>query len=233
MCGSRDPGNLDDMLKGWGHAAVWLHIISSVAWMAEALTLFTLMAVGSGGDPGQRASALSMAHVVDHHLLAPAANASLFTGVLLAGATSWGYFRHWWMFAKFAITIVQFNAAIILLSPALGEAEAAARAGDPSPAPWPLIAGTALMASAIAFQAWLSVAKPWKRTPWAAQAKPKTAPVWVFVLAVCAPLADIVVGAVLGFPSPLLSLIAVVVVLVHRRRSVRAGRAAPRVAAAA
>ncbi|MDQ0376763.1 hypothetical protein [Amycolatopsis thermophila] len=210
------------MLKGWRHAAVWLHIITSVGWMAEALTLFALMLIGSGGDPGRRASALSMAHVIDLHLLAPLANASAFTGFLLAAATPWGFFRHWWVFGKFTITVVQFNVAIIVLSPALAAAERAALAGEP--APWPLAGGTALMASAIAFQAWLSVAKPWKRTPWAGPGKPKTGPVWVFAAAVCAPIADAGIGIALGFPLPLLSLIALVVRLVSRSRGAR-GRA--------
>ncbi len=217
-------GSLGSMLKSWRHAAVWLHIITSVGWMAEALTLFVLMLIGSGGDPGRRASAMSMAHAIDLHLLAPLANASAFTGFLLAAATPWGFFRHWWVFGKFTITVVQFNVAIIVLSPALADAEQAALAGDPSPAPWGLIAGTVLMVSAIAFQAWLSVAKPWKRTPWAGAAKPQTGPVWVFAAAVCAPLADAGIGLVLGFPIPLLSVIALVTRLVSRRRSVLPAR---------
>ncbi len=217
MSGAAGSGSLGSMLKGWRHAAVWLHIITSVGWMAEALTLFALMLIGSGGDPGRRASAMSMAHAIDLHLLAPLANASAFTGFLLAAATPWGFFRHWWVFGKFTITVVQFHVAILVLSPALADAERAALAGEPPPGA--LVAGTVLMASAIAFQAWLSVAKPWKRTPWAGAAKPPTGPLWVFVAAVCANGADAGIGLVLGFPLPLLSLVALVTRLLTRRRS--------------
>lgn len=203
----------------WRHAVVWLHVITSVGWMAQALVLFTLLATGfTSDDPVIRASATSMAHVVDTELLAPSANAAAFTGLMLAASTAWGFFRSWWVLVKFVITIVQLYAGIFVLSEAL---RAASAQGDRIP-PLPLLVGTALMASAIAFQAWLSVAKPWRRTPWAGQRKPPAAPNRIFIAAVLAPLADIATGIALGFPSPLFQLVVLATRLVTRQRQIRA-----------
>jgi hypothetical protein len=152
-----------------------------------------------------------MADRLDSVLLAPMANVSAFTGLLLAGATAWGYFRHWWVLTKFALTFVQLYAGIFLLSPALRDA------ADTGTVAWQQIAGASLMASALSFQAWLSIAKPGKRTPWSPAAKPPTAPTWVFVAGVAAPAVDVGAGILAGYPLPALSLIMLVVLGFERR----------------
>src|SRR3954464_14629776 len=101
----------------WRQAVVWLHVVTSVGWMGQALALFVLLALGLGSeDSATRIAATSMAHEIDTVLLAPLANASAFTGFMLAASTAWGYFRHWWVLAKFAVTLVQLYAGIFLLS---------------------------------------------------------------------------------------------------------------------
>ncbi|MGW4063375.1 hypothetical protein ACWEGE_34160 [Amycolatopsis sp. NPDC004747] len=183
-------------------AVVWLHVVSSVAWMSQALALVVLM---SSGAP-------AMADRLDSVLLAPMANVSAFTGLLLAGATAWGYFRHWWVLTKFALTLLQLYAGIFLLSPALRES------ADTGTVAWAQVAGASLMASALAFQAWLSVAKPGRRTPWSPTAKPPTAPGWVFVAGIGAPAFDVAAGLALGYPLPAAELITLVVLLGFERR---------------
>lgn len=203
--------------KTWRQLTVWLHVITSVGWMGQALALFTLLMISRTSEDGAiRVAATSMAHEIDMFLLAPLANASAFTGFMLAAATAWGFTRHWWVLAKFAITLVQLYAGIFLLSGALQDSVGS------EPPPMALVAGTALMASALAFQAWLSVAKPWGKVR--SGAKLPTAPTWVFVAAVLAPLADITVGLMLGYPLPALSLIVLIVQLVRRRRLLAAPR---------
>ncbi|MFC4082557.1 hypothetical protein [Amycolatopsis samaneae] len=206
----------------WRQAVVWLHVLSSVAWMGEALALLTLLVLGvTTDDPRLRVSATSMAHVLDRTLLAPMANAAAFTGVLLAAATAWGLFRHWWVLTKFVLTLVQLYAGIFLLSGALSDAVDAAKAGAPVPVGWPMIAGTALMASVLAFQAWLSVAKPGKRTSRSPAGKPRTAPPWVFAAGIAAPAADTTAGLLLGYPLPALSLLVLAAVLTTRPARLR------------
>ncbi|MFD9960436.1 DUF2269 family protein [Amycolatopsis sp. NPDC058986] len=206
----------------WRQAVVWLHVLSSVVWIGEALALMTLLVLGATtDDPRVRVSATSMAHVLDTTLLAPMANAAAFTGILLAASTAWGFFRHWWVLTKFVLTLAQLYAGIFLLSGALRDSVEAARAGAPVPIGWPLIAGTALMAGVLAFQAWLSVAKPGKRTSWSPTAKPRTAPAWIFAAGIAAPLADTTAGLLLGYPLPALSLLMLATVLLTRPTRLR------------
>nr|WP_198028921.1 hypothetical protein [Actinoplanes sp. N902-109] len=173
-----------------------------MGWMSQAMALCVLLSVGLANDR-VRSAAMSMAVALDGRLVGPMADASAFTGIMLAAATPWGFFLYWWVLAKFSITIVQLYAGIFVLSPALP--------GGPSARQ---IAGTALMASAIAFQGWLSVAKPWRRVR---PGRPGTAPPWVFVVAVLGALADLALALVVGHPLPLLSIGLLVVVLVRRR----------------
>jgi hypothetical protein len=203
-------------------AVVWLHVVSSVAWMSQALALVVLM---SSGAP-------AMADRLDTVLLAPMANVSAFTGLLLAGATAWGYFRHWWVLTKFALTLGQLYAGIFLLSPALRDS------ADTGAVAWPQIAGASLMASALAFQAWLSVAKPGRKTPWSPAAKPLNAPAWVFVAGILAPAFDVAAGLLLGYRLPATELVMLIVLLgferrARRRRARRPSARSPRSAPAA
>jgi hypothetical protein len=198
------------MTKRWRQLTVWLHILSSAGWMAQAMTLCVLLSVGLGAeDDSVRDAATSMAAAVDARLLAPMADASAFTGIMLAAATPWGFFRHWWVFTKFTITLVQLFLGIFLLSPVLAHSVIA----GPS---LRQVVGTALMAGAIAFQGWLSVAKPWGRTRPGRRPAAGTAPPWVFVLTVLGGLADLALALVIGHPLPLLSLGLIVVGLARR-----------------
>jgi hypothetical protein len=72
----------------WRQLVVWLHVITSVGWMGQAVTLVSLLAV-SLADSGNALAATTMTRHLDIGLLAPLANASAFTGLLLAASTSW------------------------------------------------------------------------------------------------------------------------------------------------
>jgi hypothetical protein len=91
-------------------------------------------------------------------------------------ATPWGFFRNWWVLAKFGITLVQLYPGIFVLSSALTEAADTARGSVG------LVVGAGLMAGAIAFQAWLSVAKPWGTVGGGRRTRAGTAPAWVFAM---------------------------------------------------
>jgi uncharacterized membrane protein len=211
------PGND----RTWRQLTVWLHAVSSIGWMALALSLVALL-VHAVTHPQDAAAATAMAHVLDADLLAPLANASASTGIVLSLGTAWGLAQHWWVLTKFAITLVQLYAGIFLLSDALDQTAATAA---PGPA---LIGGTIAMASALGFQAWLSVVKPWPRTRWAKRrgngraTRLPTAPAGLFAVAVIGPLVDIAVGAVVGFPLPVLASASVIAAVVVRRRALRA-----------
>ncbi|MFG1604795.1 hypothetical protein [Actinoplanes sp. NPDC049265] len=203
------------MTKRWRRLTVWLHILTSVGWMSQALALCVLLSAGyAADDPSVRDAATSMAHVLDTRLLGSMADASAFTGIMLAAATPWGFFRNWWVLVKLAITLVQLYLGIFLLSPQL----TASLTTGPAPAQ---LAGTALMASAIAFQAWLSVAKPWGKVRGRPGPAPGPAPWWVFAATVTGALADLAFAAVVGHPMPLLSLVLLAAGLIRRPRWAR------------
>jgi uncharacterized membrane protein len=203
--------------RRWRQLTVWLHVLTSVGWMALALTLFALLVPALTAAPDRAAAAATAAHHLDTVLLAPFANASAATGLLLGLGTAWGLTQHRWVLVKLLITLVQLYLGIFLLSPVLG-----ALAAGGGPAPLGLVVGTAAMAGAIAFQAWLSVAKPGGRTRRSGRAVklPQAAP-WVFAAAVLAPLIDIAVGTAVGFPTPVLSLLTVGLAAEVRRRARR------------
>ncbi|MFG1918382.1 hypothetical protein [Micromonospora sp. NPDC048898] len=200
------------MNRRWRQLTVWLHILTSVGWMAQAMALCVLLAVGlATDDVVVRDAATAMAHRIDGRLLAPMAGVSVCTGIVLAAATPWGFFLHWWVLTKFTISMIQVYAGIFVLSPAL----TGSLTGGPSLG---LVIGTALMAGAIAFQGWVSIRKPWGRVRRAQRGTAPTGPGWIFAATVLGGVAELSIALVLGHPLPLLSVILIVLVLVSRRR---------------
>ncbi|WP_163506284.1 hypothetical protein [Fodinicola acaciae] len=184
---------------------VWLHIVASVGWMSQALVLLTLMVFAMSNRVWHDA-AVHFARLLDKQLLAVLANASAFTGFMLSALTMWGYFRYWWVLAKASISVVQLTIGVFFLDP------------DATPLS---MGAAALMASALGLQAWMSVAKPWKRTPWSDARRLPPAPQWMFAACIAVVVADLVLGLRLGFPSPLFELIVVIAYPVWRSRRLR------------
>jgi hypothetical protein len=189
-----------------------LHVVTSVGWMSQALALFALLTYGrTAPSPDLELAAYRMAEVLDAHVLLYLANASAFTGLMLAALTPWGYFRYWWVLVKLAITLSQLYLGIFILSPSLAACAAAAERGQDGPA-GRLAAASLLMVSAIAFQAWVSVAKPWSRTPWSRSARPPRTRAWLYAAVIAIPVADYLVGV------PVLQLLTVVGYPIWRAR---------------
>jgi hypothetical protein len=201
---------------------VALHVVTSVGWMGQAVALLALLiAILAADTLTAQAHAAWAAEYLDAHVLAFAANTSAFTGLLLAAATPWGFARHWWVATKLVLTVGRLYAGIFVLSGALRGIGASGGGG-------PVLAvavGAGLMASGLAVQTWLSVAKPWGRTPLRRRGdRGATAPAWVFVLGIVAPVVDIVIGSMSGRPLPVcslavLALLGVRGVLESRRRT--------------
>ncbi|MEU4805834.1 hypothetical protein [Actinosynnema sp. NPDC023587] len=201
---------------------VWLHVITSTGWMCMALALFVVVTHALGVTGPARTATFDVAVLIDTDVLQFMATTSAFTGLVLSGLTPWGYFRHWWVAAKFVITFSQLSVGIFVLSPQLHQDGSSVL----------MRVGSLLMAGALAGQVWLSVAKPFKRTPWARPGKPPTAPGWAFMACVAVPAVDYLVGEFLfGQNIPLLSMVIVVVhpvvraVSRRRQASIRAARA--------
>ncbi len=192
----------------WGRQTlVWMHAVTSIGWMSLALSLLVLLVWGT-------AAGFEAARVLDRQLLAHLGTSGAFTGLMLAALTAWGYLRYWWVAVKFAITLTQLYVGMFVLSPRL-EAAGGPEAGDAGA----LIAGSALMVGAIAFQAWISVTKPWRQTPWAEPRwRPQVFPAWFFWASVAIPVVDYFAWkALFGSPAPLLSLLVALIFPWYRR----------------
>lgn len=208
--------------RRWRRLLLLAHVLGSIAWMTCALALLALLALGAtSADPTETAAAARMAHHLDVVLLAPAANAAVFTGLVLALATPWGLAAHRWVLAKVVLTVVQMVAGIALLS---GWLTATAEAG--APASTAQLVAPLVMAAVLAFQVWLSLAKPGGRTRWgrAGDGTPRrlpTAPGWLFAVAVAAVVVDLAIAVVVAGPLPVAQIAVLLLVAVVRVRATR------------
>jgi ferredoxin-NADP reductase len=214
-------------VRVWRGLLVWLHVISSVTWMSQALTLLVLLSLSAVAPPGEfKVATAEVAELLDHKILGYSAITAAFTGFGLAAVTTWGYFHHWWVSTKFVLTLAQILTGTLVIAEALPDIVAAARAGTDGAAV-PSAAAVGLVAGALAFQVWLSVAKPWGRTARGRQAQAKapgqlsTAPAPVIATVFVAALLDIPLSVVVAVPLPAFSLPALILALVVRRRRTR------------
>ena len=83
------------------------HIASSVGWLGAVVSFLALAIVGltTRDDQTVRAAYVAMELGV-WFAIVPLAIASLITGLVQSLGTPWGLFRHFWIIAKFVITIV-------------------------------------------------------------------------------------------------------------------------------
>lgn len=94
-------------------AALTAHIVSSVGWLGAIVPYLALAIAGLASGDAQmgRAVLLSM-EVIGWYVIVPISLAALVSGLVQALGTQWGLLRHWWILAKFALTIV---AVVVLL----------------------------------------------------------------------------------------------------------------------
>lgn len=94
--------------------ALVLHVVASVGWLGAVAAFLALAVVGLTSADAQtvRGAYLAMAPVTDL-VIVPLCLAALATGLLQSLGTPWGLFRHHWVVAKLAITLV--STLILLL----------------------------------------------------------------------------------------------------------------------
>jgi hypothetical protein len=84
------------------------HLVSAVGWIgaAAAYLVLALAALTSGGVETVRAAFIAMELL--YFALVPLAAVALLTGLAQALGTSWGLLRHYWVLAKFVLTVIAF-----------------------------------------------------------------------------------------------------------------------------
>lgn len=93
--------------------ALTVHVTSSIGWLGAVAGFLVLAIAGlRSRDPLIVRSAYLGMDLVARYLVVPLNIAALLTGLVQALGTPWGLFRHYWVVAKFLITIA---ATIILM----------------------------------------------------------------------------------------------------------------------
>ena len=93
--------------------ALTAHVTSSVGWLGAVVAYLALTIVGlTSGDPQLARAAYVVIEVLGWWVIVPFSLAALLTGLVQSLGTEWGLFRHYWILAKFLLTI---GAIIVLL----------------------------------------------------------------------------------------------------------------------
>ena len=91
-----------------------VHVVASVGWVGAIISFLALGIVGlSSQDVDTVRGVYLVAEPVTYFVLVPLALASLLTGLVQSLGSTWGLFRHYWVLAKLALTVVA--TAILLL----------------------------------------------------------------------------------------------------------------------
>lgn len=221
--------------RSWRALLVTIHVVASVCWLGLAIALVALLGLSVSSAPGEtKVAAAAMANELDLTVLGFSAMIAALTGFALSTTTAWGWFQHRWVATKVVLTLGQLTLGTVVLGQALPGVVDDARAGSDGAAV-PVALGLGLVASGLATQVWLSVAKPGGRTARGrgASGRSPTAPAAIFALLVVLPAADTALHAFGALELPVLTAGGVIVALVARRRSLpprTVGHGAPRVA---
>ncbi|MFJ9011684.1 hypothetical protein [Streptomyces canus] len=95
------------MPAGIRKLALTAHVASSVGWLGSVAVFLVLAVVGLTGQDAERVrGAYAAMDVTGWYVIVPLAFASLLTGLIQSLGTTWGLFRHYWVLAKLALTLV-------------------------------------------------------------------------------------------------------------------------------
>jgi len=155
--------------KNW---LVSVHVIMGATWFGTAICMIVISLMNVSNDNGDVLYALnSTLKTLDDIIIIPTATASLVTGALLSWLTIWGFFKHYWVIAKWIGTVTLITVGTIWLGPwvntitSISEAERLQALANPLyafDAKGALIVGIIQTAS-VAFIIAISVLKPWGR----------------------------------------------------------------------
>ena len=151
--------------------ALTAHVTSSVGWLGAVAGFLALAIAGLTSDDAQmvRAAYLAM-ELTAWFVIIPLSLASPLTGLIQSLGTTWGLFRHYWVLAKFLITIPATLVLLLHMQPighmARVVAETTLARGDLAGMRIQLVAnaGAALLVLLVATA--LSVYKPGGMTPY-------------------------------------------------------------------
>lgn len=151
------------------------HVALSVAWIGAAAAFLVLSIVGMNSrEPDLTRSVYLSANLIGMYAVVPLSLAAAATGLIQSLGTRWGLFRHYWVLAKFGLTLL--SIAVLLMHQFGAIAQAARLAGRVDPAALPnaeltslgfvLVRASALGIVVLIAVTALSFYKPWGLTPY-------------------------------------------------------------------
>jgi hypothetical protein len=155
--------------------ALTSHVITSVGWFGAVASFLVLAIAGltSSNALIVRSAYVAM-DVVGWFIIVPLCLASLPTGLIMSLGTPWGLFRHYWVVAKLAITVVATILLLVHMQPvghmARAVAETSLRAGELAGLRMQLVADAIAACVALLAATAISIYKPWGLTPYGARA---------------------------------------------------------------
>lgn len=160
-----------DTSLGLRRFVLTVHVAVSVGWLGAVVAFFSLAATGlTGRDPQAVRAAYVAMDVIARSVIVPFALASLLTGTAVALGTRWGLFRHYWVLAKFLLTVVAVVVLLLQLEPigavATVAAETTLSGGDLREARMSLVAHAGGGLAVLLANTALSVYKPRGLTPY-------------------------------------------------------------------
>jgi hypothetical protein len=95
------------MTPGLRRFALTAHVTFSVGWLGAVIAYLALAIAGLNSRDAQlvRAAYLSM-ELIGWFVIVPCSLAALLSGLVESLGTEWGLFRHYWILAKFVMTLV-------------------------------------------------------------------------------------------------------------------------------
>lgn len=158
------------MAPGVRKFALVAHVTSSVGWLGSVVAFLVLSVAGLTSEHADTVRGAYVAmNLIGLTAIVPLSLAALLTGLIQSLGTHWGLFKHYWVLAKFALTLVA--TTLLLLHQFTAVAGAAAHVSAASPGTLPDVGG---LATQLVFDAGaavlvllvtttLSVYKPWGR----------------------------------------------------------------------
>ncbi|MFE1251791.1 DUF2269 domain-containing protein [Streptomyces sp. NPDC058735] len=147
-----------------------IHVVTSVGWVGLSLSMAVLALMGYTTDDAAVAKGVYYAmYVFDDTAVTVFSITAALSGILLSCGTAWGLLLHWWIVAKWVITLFMTIFAWFVIHPIVMRAsENTAEAGGAPPRPgWPadfLVWSVPLLFALLTAAAVISVYKPWGRT---------------------------------------------------------------------
>jgi len=163
------------MTKKWMLGATgkqWLksvHLLVSVTWLGAAISMNMLRLGWAPVGPGDLYAVDHAIAVIDNWVVVPMAFASVLTGLLESGLTTWGFFKFRWVTTKWIITLGAMVFAPLVIAPldrniqAISLAEGLLALHNPLYQEYRLlytVCGVGLIA-ALVFMSVISTLKPW------------------------------------------------------------------------